>query len=58
MMGTSSIADAIQLQAKFAREQFDSFFDYAKDFQSSVTSFAEEASKPAKKGYSQAVSGK
>ena len=58
MMGTSSIADAIQLQAKVARQQFDSFFDYAKDYQSSVTKFAEETAKPAKKAYSQAVSAK
>lgn len=58
MMGTTSIADAIQLQAKFVRKQFDSFVDYAKDFQASVTEVAEETARPSKKAYSQTVSGK
>ncbi|HMB48270.1 MAG TPA: phasin [Afifellaceae bacterium] len=58
MMGMTSIADAVQLQAKFAREQFESFVDYAKDFQTSATQVAEETARPAKKAYSQAVSAK
>ena len=58
MMGMTSVADAIQLQAKFAREQFDTFVDYAKDFQSSVAKVAEETATPSKKAYSQAVSAK
>jgi phasin len=58
MMSMTSVADAIQLQAKFAREQFDTFVDYAKDFQSSAAKVAEQTAGPSKKAYSQAVSAK
>ncbi len=56
LMGVTAVADAVQLQAKFAREQFEAFVDYSKDFQSSVTKVAEDAARPAKAALSQTVS--
>lgn len=55
MMGVTAVADAVQLQAKFAREQFDAFVDYSKQFQSNVTKVAEDVARPTKSAFSKAV---
>ena len=56
IMGVTSVADAVQMQAKFAREQFDAFVDYSKDFQSRLTQVAEDTAAPSKAAFSKAVS--
>ena len=55
-LAVTSVADAVQLQAKFAREQFDACADYSKELQSSVSKIAEDAVAPSKAAFSKAIS--
>ena len=48
LMTVSSVSDAIQMQATFARERFDALVDYSRDVQSSLTKAGTEAAKPAR----------
>ena len=54
ILGVTSVADAVQLQAKFAREQFDACADYSKEFQTSVAKIAEDTTAPSKAAFSKA----
>ncbi len=56
IMGVTSVADAIQLQARFAREQFDALVDYSKDFQSGIAQVTEDTTAPSKAAFSKALS--
>lgn len=56
MLSVTSVADAVQLQAKFAREQFDACADYSKDLQSSIAKIAEDTVAPSKAAFSKAIS--
>jgi phasin len=47
LLGTTSVADAVQLQTAFARERFEALVDYSKDVQATVTKAGTEAAKPA-----------
>ena len=55
LLGTTSVADAIQLQTAFARERFEAFVDYSKDVQSSLSKVGVEVAKPAKTLFDRAV---
>ena len=56
LLTVSSVADALQLQASFARERFEALVDYSKDVQSTLTKVGAEASKPAKAIFDRAMS--
>lgn len=47
LLGTTSVADAVQLHTAFARERFEAMVDYSKDVQATVTKAGTEATKPA-----------
>jgi phasin len=55
LLGTRSVADALQLQTAFARDRFDAFVDYAKDVQAGVTKLTEEAARPAHEAFNKAL---
>ena len=48
LLTVTSVSDAVQLQTAFARERFEAFVDYSKDFQATVGKVTADASKPAK----------
>jgi phasin len=48
LLVTTSVADAMQLQAAFARERFEAFIDYSKEMQAALNKAGTEASKPVK----------
>lgn len=48
LLGVNSAAEAVQLQASFARERFEALIDYSKEMQSTLTKAGADASKPAK----------
>ena len=56
LLSTTSVADAFQLQASFARERFEALVDYTKTFQASLTKTATEASAPSKALFEKAIS--
>ena len=56
ILSVTSVADALQLQAKFAREQFDACADYSKDLQSTYAKIAEDTAAPSKAAISKAIS--
>ena len=51
LLGTSSVADAVQLQTAFVRERFEAFIDYSKDVQATLNKVGAEATKPAKEAF-------
>jgi phasin len=55
LLGTRSVADAIQLQTAFARDRFEAFVDYTKEVQSEVTKLGEEAARPARDAFNKAL---
>lgn len=55
LLGTRSVADALQLQTSFARDRFEAFADYAKDVQTGVAKLSEEAARPAQQAFNKAV---
>ena len=55
-LAVTSVADAVQLQAKFAREQFEACADYSKEFQTSVSKIAEDTVAPSKAAFSKVIS--
>lgn len=55
LLGTRSVADAVQLQTAFARDRFEAFVDYTKDVQNGVTKLAEEAARPAQEAFNKAL---
>jgi len=55
LLGTTSVADAIQLQTTFARERFEALVDYSKDVQSAMSKVGVEVAKPAKTIFDRAV---
>lgn len=55
LLGTTSVADAVQLQSAFARARMEAFVDYSKDLQAAVTKAGTEATKPAKVFFDKAV---
>jgi phasin len=48
LLNVTSIADAVQVQATFARQRFEAFVDYSKDMQTMLSKVSSEATKPAK----------
>lgn len=56
ILGVTSVADAVQLQAKFAREQYEACADYTKEFQSTFAKIAENTAAPSKAAFSKALS--
>jgi phasin len=48
LLGTTSVADAVQLQTAFARERFEAFVDYSKDVQTTMSKVGAEVTKPAR----------
>ena len=56
LVGTTSVADAVQLQTAFARERFEAMVDFTKDVQATITKVSTEASKPAKAIFDKAMS--
>jgi len=48
LLGVNSAAEAVQLQASFARERFEALMDYSKEMQNTLTKAGADASKPAK----------
>ena len=55
LLGTRSVADALQLQTAFARDRFEAFVDYAKDVQTGVTKLSEETVRPAQDAFNKAM---
>ncbi len=55
LLGTTSVADAMQLQTAFARERFEAMVDYSKDVQATVTKAGSEAVAPAKAMFEKAM---
>jgi phasin len=47
LLGTRSLADAVQLQTAFAHQRFEALLDYSRDVQSTLTKLSTEAVKPA-----------
>jgi phasin len=56
LLGTTSVADAVELQTAFARERFEALVDYSKDVQATVTKAGSEAAKPAQAMFEKAMS--
>lgn len=48
LLTVTSLSDAFQLQAAFARERFEALVDYSKDVQGTLGRVSAEAAKPAK----------
>ena len=48
LLTVTSLSDAMQLHATFARERFEAMVDYSKDVQSALGKVSTEAAKPAK----------
>ena len=55
MMGTQSMADAVQIQTAFARERFEALVDYSKDVQTRFGALAEKTAKPATTAFQRVV---
>lgn len=55
MLGVKTVAEAFEIQSEFARKQFDTFSEHAKDFQNMATKVQEDAAKPFKDGVSKAM---
>ena len=51
LMGVKSMSEAIELQTKFAREQFEHFASQAKDMQEAATAIASETSTPMREAF-------
>lgn len=51
MMGVKSMSEAIELQTKFAREQFEHMASQAKDMQEAATQIASESSGPMREAF-------
>jgi phasin len=47
LLGTRSLADAVQLQTAFAHQRFEALLDYSREVQSTLTKLSTEAVKPA-----------
>jgi phasin len=56
LLGTTSVADAVQLQTAFARDRFEAMVDFSKDVQATVTKAGTEAAKPAQAMFEKAMS--
>ena len=54
IVGVTSVADAVQLQAKFARQQFDACADYSKEIQTSIVKIAEDTVAPSRTAFAKA----
>jgi phasin len=55
LLGATSVSDALQLQATFARERFEAMTSYSKDVQGAISKAGAEAAGPAKKLFDQAL---
>jgi len=56
LLGTTSVADAVQIQTAFARDRFEAMVDFSKDVQATVTKASAEAAKPAQAMLEKAMS--
>ena len=56
LVSATSMSDAMQLQAAFARERFEALMSYSKDMQEMMTKAGAEASEPAKTIFEKAFS--
>lgn len=56
-MGVKSFAEAVELQASFARKQFETLTAQTRDLQEFTQKFAADASRPVKQGVEKALKG-
>jgi phasin len=56
LLVTTSVADAVQLQAAFARERFEAFVDYSKEMQTALNKAGTDAGKPVKALFERSLS--